>query len=472
MNRWLAAAGALVALSFTLPGLAADAPAGAPEPGMWDLRELYPSPQTWTAARDKVKAQAEALDRYKGALGKSAPSMLAALSAISDVKKEALRLGVYASLKADEDVRIAENQERQQAAQQLGTLIQEKTAWVTPEIIRVGAKKVLAFEAKSPELKRRFSFQLDNALRYAPHTLDVQAEGVMAAAGDVLAQPNAIYSQLANGELPRPEVILSDGTRVKLDQAAYSKYRTATNRADRKKVFDAFWPSFSAFNGTFGATLTTQVQAEVFDAKVRHFPNSLADATFADNMPEAVYRQLVAEANRNLPTLYRYLALRKKALGIADDLRYYDLYVPIFDLPNPPKFSVAESEKIALDVDAIYGPEYLALLKRGFAGSWMNVYPRPGKANGAYMNGSAYDVHPYLLFNNHDDYESLSTFVHEWGHAIHTLLTRANQPFENSNYSTFIAETASIGNEMLLNDYMVAHAKNDAEKEYYLGQGL
>src|SRR6478672_9434720 len=262
MNRLLAAAGALALLTFAMPGLGADSPAGAPEPGMWDLRDLYPTPQAWTAARDRVKAQAQTLDRYKGTLGKSAASMLAALSAISDVKKEALRLSVYASLKADEDVRIAENQERQQAAQQLGTLIQEKAAWLTPEIIRIGKKKVLAFEAQSPELNRRFSFQLDNALRYAPHTLDVQAEGVMAATGDVLAQPNAIYSQLANGELPRPEVTLSDGTKVKLDQAAYSKYRTATNRADRKKVFDAFWPSFSAFNGTFGATLTTQVQAE------------------------------------------------------------------------------------------------------------------------------------------------------------------------------------------------------------------
>jgi oligoendopeptidase F len=474
MNRLLAAAGALALLTFGMPGFAADAlpESGTPEAGMWDLRDLYATPEAWTAARDKVKAQAQTLDGYKGTLGKSADAMLKALAAISDVHKEAARLAVYASLKGDEDVRIAANQERLQSAQQLGTLIQEKTAWLTPEIIRVGKKKVLTFEAQSPELKRRFAFQLDNALRYAPHTLDIQAEGVMAAAGDVLAQPNAIYSQLANGELPRPEVTLSDGTKVKLDQAAYTKYRAASNRDDRKKVFDAFWPSFNAFNGTFGATLTTQVEAEVFDAKVRHFPNSLADATFADNMPEAVYRQLVAEANKNLPTLYRYLALRKKALGISDSLHYYDLYVPIFDLPNPPKFSVPDSEKIALDVDAIYGPEYVSLLKRGFGGNWMNVYPHPGKANGAYMNGSAYDVHPYLLFNNHDDYESLSTFVHEWGHAIHTLLTKESQPFENSNYSTFIAETASIGNEMLLNDYMVAHAKDDAEKEYYLGQGL
>ena len=88
------------------------------------------------------------------------------------------------------------------------------------------------------------------------------------------------------------------------------------------------------------------------------------------------------------------------------------------------------------------------------------------------MNGSAYDVHPYLHLNHNDDYESLSTFVHEWGHAVHTLLTHDAQPYEKSNYSTFIAETASIANEMLLNDYMVAHAKTKQEKLYYLGEGL
>jgi oligoendopeptidase F len=472
MKRLSFAVGAVALAALMAPSLAAETGAPGVEHGMWDLRDLYATPAAWQAAHDKVLAQANTLDTYKGTLSKSAGSMLAALSAFSDVRKEAARLGVYASLKGDEDVRVAENQERNSSAQALATVIGEKTSWLTPEIIKIGSKKVLAFEAQSPELKKRFGFFLDNALRYAPHTLSGESEGVMASMGDMLAQPNAIYSQLANGELPRPVATLSDGTKVTLDQAAYSKYRTASNRADRKIVFDTFWPSFSAMQGTFGATLTTQVMGEVFDAKVRHFPDSLADATFVDNMPESVYRELVSEANKNLPTLHRYLALRKKALGIKDDLHYYDLYVPIFQLATPPKFSVEDSEKIALDVDAIYGPEYTNFLKKGFSGSWMNVYPHTGKANGAYMNGSAYDVHPYLLFNNSDDYESLSTFVHEWGHAMHTMLDDETQNFENSNYSTFIAETASIGNEMLLNDYMVAHAKNDAEKEFYLGQGL
>lgn len=445
---------------------------GRTEP-MWNLADLYPSPEAWTAARDKLKAEARTLDRLKGTLGNTAKDMLAALDEMSRVQKESNRLSVYATLKADEDVRIAANQERQQAASALQTLITEEEAWVTPEIIAIGADKVKRFEGESPELARRFGFFLDNALRSAPHTLGLEAENVVAATGDVLNQPNNIFSQLANGELPFPSLMLSDGTKIEhLDTSAYTKYRQAPARADRKKVFDAFWGTFHKYEGTFGQTLNTQVLGETFGAKVRRFPNSLAAATFPDNMPEAVYRTLVAQANANLPTMVRYMKLRKRLLGIKDDLAYYDIYPSMFKLDSPLHFSVTDAERIGLDVTSAYGPEYTALLQKGFGGRWMDVYPRPGKASGAYMNGAAYDVHPYLHLNHNDDYESLSTFVHEWGHAVHTLLADQTQPYETSNYSTFIAETASISNEMLLNDYMVAQAKTRNEKMYYLGEGL
>lgn len=470
----------VLALMVSAPTVTSDAisAVSAPEtsptvdPNMWDLGELYASPQAWTAEHDRVKTVTETLEKYKGTLGKSAKAMLAALDAMSAVQRADTRLAAYAGLKADEDVRIAANQERQQLAAALATQFSEKTAWVTPELIALGSKKVLAFEKQEPELARRFDFFLDNVLRGAPHTLSTESEGVLAATGDVFSQPNAIFSVLANGELPFPSVTLSDGTKVTIDQGSYSKYRQSDNRADRKKVFDAFWGMWKKYEGTFGATLTTQVMAEIFGAKVRKFPNSLAAAVFADNMPEAVYRQLVAQANAGLPTMYRYLKLRKKLLGITDNLAYYDIYPSMFVSSKPPHFTLADSERIALDVTAQYGPEYTAKLKQGFAGRWMDLLPRAGKAGGAYMQGAAYDVHPYLHFNNHDDYNSLSTFVHEWGHAVHTLLTHDAQPFEKSNYSTFTAETASITNEMLLSDYMVAHATSDADKLFYLGEAL
>ena len=439
---------------------------------MWDLSELYPSVEAWTAERDRVRAEIDRLDKYKGTLGRSAKDMLAALSAFSDAQRATTRLGVYASLKADEDVRVAANQERNQLAASLATQFGEKTSWSTPEILSVGADRVGKFEHDEPELARRFGFYLDNVLRGAPHTLSGESESVLASAGDVLSQPNSIYSVLANAEAPFPAVTLSDGSKATIDQASYARYRQSPVRGDRKKVFDAFWGMWKKYEGTLGATLTAQVMGEVFNAKVRHYPNSLAAAVFADNMPEAVYRQLVTQANAGLPTMYRYLKLRKKLLGIQDSLAYYDIYPTMFKLDHPQHFTVADAERIALDVTAAYGPEYVADLKKGFAGRWMDVLPRTGKAGGAYMQGAAYDVHPYLHLNHNYDFEALSTFVHEWGHGVHTLLTHDAQPYELSNYSTFTAETASITNEMLLDDYMVAHAANDAEKLYYLGEAL
>ncbi len=468
---------ALALSTAIVPAGAAETP--VPAAYTWNLTHLYPSPEAWTAAQTKVKGEIAKLEGYQATIGNSAGDMLAALKAISAAHKEVDRLNVYANLKGDEDVRIAKNQERVQLGQALSAALAEKTAWLKPAILSIGAEKVKAFEKQSPELAGTCGFFLQDTLRWAPHTLSPQAEGVMASAGNVLAQPDSIYSQLSNGELPFPSVTLSDGTVVKhLDQSEYAKYRQSSNREDRKKVFDAFWATWKKYEGTFGATLNTQVLGEEFDASVRKFdhkdgtPNALADALFNDNMPEAVYRQLVAQANAGLPTFYRYLKLRKTLLGIKGDLGYEDMYPSMINMANPPKFSVEQSEKIALAVTSIYGPEYTSLLKKGFASRWMDVLPRPGKPGGAYMNGSAYDVHPYLLLNHNDDYESLSTLIHEWGHAVHTLLTDANQPYEKSNYSTFVAETASIGNEMLLNDYMVKHAKTKEEKLYYLGQGL
>lgn len=479
MSKRLVVALALMTSVAAAPLVAANEKASAPatqhatDPAyMWDLGDLYPSVDAWKADFDRTTTAIDALPKFQGTLGKNAKSLLAAMNAISAAQRATSRINTYAGLKADEDVRDAAEQERKQLAASLQTRLGEKISWFLPEILAVGADRLAEFQRAEPELKRLHDFTIDNQIRGAEHTLDAESEGVLAASGDALSQPNAIYSVLANAEAPFPEVKLSDGKKVVIDQGRYSLYRQAPVRADRKKVFDAFWGMFKRYEGTFGATLTAQVMGEIFNAKVRRFPNSLSAAVFTDNMPEGVYRQLVAQANASLPTMYRYLKLRKKMLGIKDQLAYYDIYPSMFTLAKPLHFDVAESERIALEVNAAYGPEYVEKLKRGFAGRWMDVLPRTGKAGGAYMQGAAYDVHPYLHLNHNDDYYALSTFTHEWGHAVHTLLTHDAQPYEKSNYSTFTAETASITNEMLLSDYMVAHAKSDEEKLYYLGQVL
>ena len=472
LARPLPCAALALLLVDAVPLAAGAAPAKVAAGADWDLRDLYPTPKDWDESYARTRAAADKLGDFQGTLGNSAAALLKALAAISDLNREAARLYVYASLASDQDLRVSASLERSQQARALITHLAERSSWVAPEILRLGAGKVAAFVAENQALSHRFGHYLDDTLRSAPHTLGAEAENVLAATGDLLAQPGTLQSQLANAELPVPTVTLSDGTRVRLTQPAFQKYRQSAVRADRKLVFDEYWGAWKNFEGTTGSILTTQIMGDHFSAQARKFGSALQAAQFPDNMPDDVYRTLVTEVNAALPTLHRYLRLRKRLLGIADDLRYYDSYPPMFQLDRAPQFNVTDSERITLEALKPLGEEYLGLLRKGFNARWMSAYPQDGKRLGAYMQGSAYDVHPYLLLNYNGDYESLATLAHEWGHAVHTQLAARAQPYEKSEYSTFIAESASLGNEMLLNDYMVEHAANRAEKLYYLGEGL
>ena len=211
------------------------------------------------------------------------------------------------------------------------------------------------------------------------------------------------------------------------------------------------------------------MRTEIFTARVRKFPNLLTAALYGGNLPEGVYRSLVGQVNAGLPQFHRYLELRRRMLKLPD-IRYYDIYPPLVSLDR--SFSLEEMRTLTLAATKPLGPDYGAQFAKATSAKWMDPHPRAGKAAGAYMNPGAYEVHPYLLLNLSDKYDGLTTYAHEWGHAMHTLLANSAQPFETSNYPTFIAEIASTCHEILLARFMLANAKTKQEKLFYIGQQL
>jgi oligoendopeptidase F len=456
-------------LAFVKGGSLSAFAQGTPGGGAaWDLTDLYPTDAAWTADKAAIQADIGRLASLRGTLGRDTGALRTALQTISDTLRKTLRLYIYASLKGDEDLRVAPNQERKQQAQDVFTAMGEATAWVEPEILAVGQQTVDRYVAAEPGLAK-FRFYLANILRRAPHTLAEESERVLAASGSVLSGPNDIRDQLASSDIPRPEVRLSTGRTVRLDDQQYAINRGAANRDDRKLVFDRFWGSYKPFESSLGAALASKVRGDMFQARARRYPNSLQWALAGDNIPEGVYRTLVSAANEGLPTLHRYFALRQRMLNLPD-LHYYDIYPPL--VRNDRHFALADMRTTTLEAVRPLGPDYGRLLAGGTAARWMDPFPRQGKASGAYMSGSAYDVHPYLLLNLAEDYEGLSTYAHEWGHAIHTLLAKSRQPFETSDYATFTAEIASTMNEQLLARHMRTNARTREEKLFYLGMQM
>ena len=454
-------------LSAALP--AAEPPSPPADPtSVWDLTLLYRDEAAWRTAKDHIAAEIPKIQRFQGHLGDSAGTLREAMDFISGLHKEFDRLAVYTSLKRDVNTRDSAALKLNQEADLLGTEFSRATSFVNPELLAVGEAKLRGFLAADPGLAP-FRFPIMEALRAAPHTLGTEAEGVLSASGLITDAPASLYGILSNADIAWPTIKLSTGIEVRLDKAGYTKWRAAPNRADRQAVFEAFWKVIRAYERTFGVALYSQVKTDWFGASVRNYPSSLAAALAGDDIPEAVYRTLVSEANANLGTLHRYFKLRGRMLEIPD-LHYWDIYPPIVKLDK--SFPLSAGKQLALAAVQPLGSDYVARFSASLNGRFTDYYPRPGKTSGAYENGAAYDVHPFVLMNYNDDYESVSTAIHEWGHGLHSVLANQAQPYPTSQYSIFVAEIASTLNETLLLDHMLKVADSDAEKLYYLGSAL
>jgi oligoendopeptidase F len=438
------------------------------EADRWDLTELYPSVAAWNADAARLEAQLAELTRCRGRLGENARRFGACLALKADATKRYYRLAVYSGALLAEDTGAAASLELDQRSDLLGVKLNEATSFVDPEILRIGAKRIAGFlrEERSLAIHRH---PLDRVLRAAPHTLDDAGEALLARFGLMSGAGGTAYSILTNADLPWPKLRLSTGEQIVLDPSAYTKHREAANREDRKRVMDAFFGAFGTYERTLGVTLYAQLKEDAVYAKVRRYPDSVTRALDRNRIPVAVLDTLIRETNANLPTLHRYLRLRAKMLGV-EKMQYYDIYPPLVN--HEIRFPLAAAKAQVLAAVAPLGREYVEAVEYGFNHRWMDAYPRPRKQSGAHAAGYAYDVHPYVLMNHNDDYESLTTLAHEWGHAMHSYLANRAQPFVTASYATFTAEIASTMNEELLLDAMLRSAKTDTERLLYLGSAL
>ncbi len=457
----------ILAAAFLAAGLAQAAPADRPQ-DRWNLADLYPDTAAWNADVATLEGELKAFADCRGKLSETARALRDCLGRRDTMTKRYFRMVVYANETYSEDTGKPASLALRQKVSVLGTKLGEATAFVRPEILAMGKAKVDAFLAEEPAL-RIYRQPLDDVLRMAPHTLDAKGESLVATLSMSAGAAGNVYSILTNADMPWPTVKLSDGTEARIDQSAYTKYREVENRDDRKKVFDAFWGRWKEFERTMGVAFYESLKKDYAQARVRDYPDSMARAFDQNRIPVAVYDALIASTNANLPTLHRYFRLRARMLGVKE-MRYYDIYPPL--VSGGRAYPIDEGVRLMLESSKPLGEEYVTAMAAGVKARWMDVYPRPKKQSGAHMAGMAYDVHPYLLLNHNDNYESVTTLAHEWGHAMHSWFSNRTQPFATARYTTFVAEIASTLNEALLLDHVLKAAANDDERLLYLGSAL
>ena len=439
--------------------------AKTPEKFKWDLGDIFRNEAAWRAEKEKLSAEIQTLGSFKGKLTASPAALADALDRIYNASQALGRLFSYASLRADEDTRVSANQGMRQEMVQVAAAFSAATSYVDPEILKAGKATIDKYLAAEPRLKP-YRMRLDDVVRRAAHTLSDSEEKLLADALPMAGSASNVFGTLANADFPYPTVTLSDGKSVKLDAAGYAGARSVPNRADRDKVMSAYFNAVGAFTNTFGTTMNAEAQKVLFYAKARRYATALESELDGPNIPVSVYSHLVEGVNRNLASFHRYLALRKRMMGVSE-LHYYDLYAPLVSSVKL-EYTPEEAQKIILEAVAPLGRDYVSTIQRAFADRWIDLLPNDGKRSGAYSN-DVFGVHPYMLINYNGQYSDVSTLAHELGHTMQSYLSDKTQPYPTADYPIFVAEVASTFNESLLNDYLLKQIKDDDARLSILG---
>ena len=436
----------------------------------WNLADVYTDPATWRARKEAMAVEIPSMRAFEGRLGSAAAILADALDLMTRLDKELSRLYVYASMVADEDSRLSEPQGMQQEMQNLYASFGAQASFVEPELLRVGAQTIEGFLAAEPRLAP-FAFLLRDVVRRAAHTLSDAEEKLLADVSPLASSATNIYTILSNADFPYPTITASSGETVKVDQAGYTALRASANRDDRKAAMSTFFGALGNFSRTFGTTINSSVQKALFYSRAKKYASNLEAALDGPNIPASVYMRLIEGVNTHLPTFHRYLKLRRRVMGLPDELHYYDLYAPLVSSVEL-RYTPEEAQAHVVAAMRPLGADYTGVLERGFRERWLDWYPTEGKVSGAYSNGGAYDVHPYILLNYLGQYNDVSTLAHELGHTMHSYFSNKVQPYATANYTTFVAEVASTFNEALLIDHVLKQIDDAPTRLSLLGNLL
>lgn len=439
-----------------------------PVESTWKLEDIFATDEAWQEELKQLQKDIPAIEKYQGRLSESADALYELLKLQDDLSGRLGRLYTYAHMRYDQDTTNAFYQGLNAQAEMVLTTASSAMSYIVPEILEIEEGKIEAYLNEKEELQV-YKKVLKDIVNKRPHVLSEKEEILLAEASEALATGSQTFSMLNNADLTFPAIKNEEGEEVDVTHGRYSTFLESKDRRVREDAFKAVYETYGEFQNTFAATLSGNIKADNFVAKVRKYDSARQAALDNNHIPEEVYDNLVSAVNERLPLLHRYTELRKKVLGV-DELHMYDLYTPLVtdvDL----KVSYEKAKDYVLKGLEPLGNEYKEILEEAFANRWIDVEENKGKRSGAYSSGS-YGTNPYILMNWQDNINNTFTLAHELGHSVHSYYTRKSQPFRYGNYSIFVAEVASTTNEALLNDYLLENLENEREKLYILNHFL
>ena len=435
-----------------------------PEEFTWNLKDMFPSDEAWFQENEALKALPAEIAAFQGHLGDDAETLLTFFRKQDEVEVRLSMLYGYANCKSDQDTGNGIYQDMRGKAMSTIVAVSSAAAFASPEIMAIPEDTLNLFYVAQPGLEeyRRSLYQIR---RRAAHILSPAEERLLSAVAEMARGPENIVSIFRNADLKFPNAIDKDGVEHQLTGGSFVPLLESPDRVLRESAFKTYYKQLGSYRNTVAATLDAQFKQLCFFSRARKYESTLAASLDRTEVPVSVYLNLIEAVHGNLDKMYRYVALRKKMLGV-EELHMYDVYTPIV-ADAAEKISFEQAKETALEALAVMGEDYTDLLKEGFANRWIDVYENVGKRGGAYSSGNA-RPHPYVLLNHKDTLDSMFTLVHEMGHALHSYHSTKYQPVSTSDYVIFVAEVASTCNEVLLMRHLLSKTTDKKERAYLL----
>ena len=439
-----------------------------PEEFTWNLGDMFESDAAWLAEYEALKAYPEKIAAFRGRLGESAAELLAFMKLSDEIDLRVTVLYGYASCKSDQDTANGTYQDYRGKAMATFIAIDGASAFSTPEIMEIPDDTMERFYKDEPELET-YRRVITKLRRRREHILSPECERLLAAAGEMAETPENIGSVFRNADITFPDVTDSQGNTHKLTGGSFVPLLESPDVTLRRNTFETYYNRLGEFKNTVASILDGQFKQLRFFADARKYGSTLEASLDRTEVPTEVYHNLIAAVHANLDKMYRYVALRKKLLGV-DELHMYDVYTPIV-ADAAEEITFGQAKETVLEALSVLGEDYIALLKEGFDHRWIDVYENVGKRGGAYSSGNS-RPHPYVLLNHKNNLDSQFTLAHEMGHALHSYYSCKNQPVCTSNYVIFVAEVASTCNEILLMRHLLGKTTDKRGRAYLINHFL
>lgn len=434
----------------------------------WNLESIYVNNELWEEDYAALEKDAAEFAKLKGAIEADVNKIPAVLDAYYGLHRRLSKLSVYARMRFDQDTTDSTYQTMSAKIGSLGVKIGAASAFVEPEILSYSKEQLEAAE-KENERTAYYGRKIEEMLRGQEHTLDAEKEELLAAAGDMAEAPDDIFSVLMNADMKYPDIVLEDGTHLPLTNSTYISYMESPDRAVREGAFKTLYGQIASLKNTFAAIYRGNLKQAKFYAQSRKYSSARAMYLADSNVPESVYDNLLSAVHEALPMMYRYVAVRKKVLGV-DKLHMYDVYTPIVAAQNQ-TYEFEQAKQMVLEALKPMGEDYLSHAREGLENRWIDIYPNKGKKGGAYSWG-CYDSQPFILLNYTKNLDSVFTLIHEMGHSIHSYYSITAQDYAYSDYKIFVAEVASTCNECLLMHDLLEKTTDKEQRKYLLNHYL